>query len=309
MRDKFPEGVWPTMITPFNENNKIDFPTLQIMIDWYINQGVSGLFAVCQSSEMFKMSLEERIALAASTIDMVKKRIPVIASGHISDSLDDQIHEANRIIDTGIDAFVFVSNRFAGKDDSDEVFFGNLKTVLSHIPLDIPLGLYECPYPYKRLLGPELLHQIASTGRFYFLKDTSCSVSSIIDKLQSIKGTQLKLYNANTATLLSTLQIGAVGYSGIMANVHPDLYVWLCNNWSSKPELAEKIHWFLTTASVFENQLYPVNAKYYQQLEGIPIKLDCRLTDHEKFGESKRIEVEQMRALSKFFSQEIAQLL
>jgi hypothetical protein len=44
----FPNGVWPTMITPFTADNKIDYPAMEKMIDWYMQRQVDGLFAVCQ---------------------------------------------------------------------------------------------------------------------------------------------------------------------------------------------------------------------------------------------------------------------
>ena len=40
----------------------------------------------------------------------------------------------------------------------------------------VRLGLYECPKPYHRLLSAEALAWAASTGRFYFHKDTCCKL-------------------------------------------------------------------------------------------------------------------------------------
>ena len=53
MRTEFPKGVYPVMLTPFTEDNKVDYESLGRLIEWYIDAGVAGLFAVCQSSEMF----------------------------------------------------------------------------------------------------------------------------------------------------------------------------------------------------------------------------------------------------------------
>ena len=53
MMTQFPDGVWPVMLTPFTAEGKIDYPALRRLVDFYIDSGVSGLFAVCQSSELF----------------------------------------------------------------------------------------------------------------------------------------------------------------------------------------------------------------------------------------------------------------
>ncbi len=46
------EGIIPVMLTPFTDDNVVDYPGLGNLIDWYIANGADALFAVCQSSEM-----------------------------------------------------------------------------------------------------------------------------------------------------------------------------------------------------------------------------------------------------------------
>ena len=64
MSKNFNNGVWPVMLTPFTDDNRVDYDSLEKLINWYIENGVAGLFADCQSSEMFFLSLEERVELA-----------------------------------------------------------------------------------------------------------------------------------------------------------------------------------------------------------------------------------------------------
>lgn len=49
----FPGGAWPVMLTPFTDQGAVDYDGLGKLIDWYMINGASGLFAVCQSSEVF----------------------------------------------------------------------------------------------------------------------------------------------------------------------------------------------------------------------------------------------------------------
>lgn len=296
------DGVWPTMITPFDESGNIDWKALESLIDWYIDKGAAGLFAVCQSSEMFYLSLKERIALAHACVRMADGRVPVIASGHTAESIDDQIEEMKAMADTGVASVVLITNRFARHSESDDIFKKNMARFLSKMPQDIPLGFYECPYPYKRVLSIDLMRFAVTTGRFGFLKDTSCSMDSIRGKLRVASGTGIKLFNANSSTLLQSLKAGASGYSGVMANFHPDLYARLCNIWAHEIAVAEEIQDFLGLASVIENQLYPINAMYWLALEGLPIRLNSRRCDPHAFSESMRREVEQFRRTSLAFT-------
>lgn len=297
MEKNFPKGVYPVMLTPFTEDGQVDYRALKKLVDWYIAHGVSGLFADCQSSEMFFLSLEERVEIARAVIRFAAERVPVVASGHISDSLEEQVKELTAIAETGADAVILLTNRLAGEKESDEVWMENLRYLLERIPKEIPLGFYECPYPYKRLISPKQLKWCAQTGRFFFIKDTSCSIANIKEKLEAIKGTPMKLFNANTSTLFESLQLGAAGFSGVMANFHPGLYTWLCSHFQAQPEMARELADFLTIASMIERQVYPVNAKYYQQMIGNFDSIVTRSKNAALLNDTGRLEVEQLARL------------
>ena len=303
MNPSIPNGVWPTMITPFTDSDKIDYAVLERMIEWYLERKVDGLFATCKSSEMFFLTPDERREMTRFVQEKAAERVPVVASGNISDTLQEQIQEVKALADTGIEAVVLVTNRFAAENESDDLWKKNVEKLLHETP-GIPLGFYECPYPYKRLLSPELLRWCTSTGRFLFLKDTSCDLGQMKAKVEALKNSGFKLFNANAATLLDALKFGVAGYSGVMANFHPQLYVWLTRNWAAFPEKADKLQNYLGSASVIEQQFYPVNAKYFLQLEGLNITLNTRMRKAADFTTANRLEVEQLRALSIAYSEE-----
>ncbi|MBR1558818.1 MAG: dihydrodipicolinate synthase family protein [Clostridia bacterium] len=295
-------GVWPVMITPFTEDNKIDYAAVEKIIEWYDKEGVTGIFAVCQSSEMFFLTKEERLALAKFVIDNTPKHIGVVVSGHVAEAVDDQVREAQAMVDMGADAYVFISNQFARQDEGDDVAKKRIEYLVSHIEADA-FGVYECPAPYKRLLTPEMLKWMAGTGKFSFLKDTCCELEQLKAKCDAVRGTGLKIFNANGATLLESLKMGCAGYSGVMANFHTRFYAWLCKNFEVEPERAEKMMAFLGAASTIECQVYPVNAKYHMNLVGVPMSLVTRSKDPALFTSSRRLEIEQFLECEKMFEE------
>lgn len=300
MVKNIPDGVYPTMVTPFTEDNKVDYNGVLELLNWYSEKGVDGIFAICQSSEIFFLSFEERLELLKFIMKNLPKGMSVVASGHTADDLDRQIYEANAFIDEGIDAYVFIANRFAAHDDDDSVFLRNFDKAVSSIP-EIGLGIYECPYPYKRLMKPETLRECALGGRLKFLKDTCCRIGEIKAKLEAVDGLGLKIYNANSATLLESLEAGCAGYSGVMGNFHPEIYSWLCKNYKTEPEKAKQVQAFLAFASLAECQMYPVNAKYHLGLCGLDIGYSARSKDASMFSESNKKEIEQMLTVETMF--------
>lgn len=276
-------GVWPVMLTPFNEAREIDWASLKRLIDWYIRQGVKGLFANCQSSEMFFLSDAESLRLTRFILDYVDGRLPVVASGHTACAVSQQIDQLGRIAETGADSVILISNRLALPGEGDEVVLANLQKITAALPETVKLGIYECPYPYKRLLSDQIISWCARNGRYTLIKDTCCRIEVIRRRVDLVKGSGLHIANANGQTLLPSLQAGAHGYSGVMANFHPDLYVWLCDHWQNAPEKSEIIAAYLATASLTEYLDYPVCAKDYQVSIGNFSSAACRVRGSGEF--------------------------
>lgn len=295
--DNIASGVWPTMVTPYTKDNKIDYRGVEKLLDFYYGRGVDGVFAICQSSEMFFLDIKEKVELIRFICGNIPGDLQVVVSGHTGNTLEEQIREADAIMCEGVKAYVILPNRFAEAEESDDILIDRMEKFISGFP-DIPLGIYECPYPYKRLLTPKVLKWCIETGRFIFIKDTCCNLEQIGEKLRLLAGSGIKLFNANSATLLESLKMGAQGYSGIMANIHPEFYTWLCHNFQEFPEKAERVQQFVGSCSMAEYQYYPVNAKYSLFLQGIPIEIRSRVLEEDKFTERFKLEIQQLNQLS-----------
>lgn len=287
------KGVWPTMIAAFDNQNQLDMKANRAITEYLINQGSNGLFAVCQSSEMFMLSTEEKVALAECVVDAAAGRVPVIGSGHTSESLEEQIAELTAMSKTGVDAVVLVSNRLAKKEESSEVFISNLKKILNAIS-DVKFGIYECPYPYLRLLSDEELKWCAESGRIIFLKDVSCNLETEKRRIKVVEGTDLKLFNANTETLLGSLRAGYHGYNGVMGNFHIEIYKWLFDNYETSPDQAEALQLQLTEQGNIEKYAYPINAKYHMKQCNVDMTLNSRRLPVEAFDTDAKAKVEDL---------------
>ncbi len=303
------DGVVPVMLTPFSSENKVDVAGLNRLIEWYLAQDCGALFAVCQSSEMQKLTLEERTDLASLVVTQTAGRVPVVASGHVANSIDDQCIELAAMCDTGIDALVLVTNRLAGSNEGFPVFRENLQTIMNSIPSDMPLGLYECPAPFRRLLGDDELKFCLDTGRFVVLKDVSCDMSILQRRLDIVKGTEFSIINANAAIAFGAMRAGSKGFAGVFTNFHPDLYVWLYKNMHSEAPLVRDLVNFLALSACAEPTGYPGLAKIHHQRLGTFDEIHSRVVGddiREKYWAIDAI-VEHIHTGAEIFRQRIAE--
>ncbi|MDO5352087.1 MAG: dihydrodipicolinate synthase family protein [Succinatimonas sp.] len=295
MELNFPSGIWPEMLTPFKESGAIDYAGLKALTKWYIDQGCSGIVADCQASESFCLNLPERIGIASTVIDVAKGKVPVIVSGHVADDKNLQIEELLQIVALDPSAIILNTNRFANENEDDDTWRRNCAEVIEALPEDMPLGLYECAYPYKRLISDENLKWCAQSGRFYFLHDNSCSLRLIKKRLQIVKNTELKIYNAHSATLLPSLRAGCNGFFGEMGAFQPKLYAWLCKHF--KDENAEKLQEFLSKSANLVKHNFPGKAKYYlKEFEKLKINTYSRM--HDDLTELNIAEMQTLRDYS-----------
>lgn len=280
------DGIVPVMLTPFTPDNRIDEASLERLVEWYLANGSDALFAVCQSSEMQFLDLGERVALARAVCRMTAGRAPVLASGHISGEIADQKAELSAMADTGIDCLVLVTNRLDPSNSGGEAFRAHLGELLASLPADLPLGLYECPAPYRRLLSDDELKFCRDTGRFVALKDVSCDLETVRRRVGIVAGSPLNIVNANAAIAFEALRAGSTGFAGVFTNFHPDLYAWMYRNRAEPTPLVRELAVFLALAANAEPLGYPKLAKIHQQRLGNFTSDHCRVIDfdiREKF--------------------------
>ncbi|MES1219045.1 MAG: dihydrodipicolinate synthase family protein, partial [Bacteroidota bacterium] len=187
----------PVMITPFNLKAKVDFDAVSRLIDFYLAAGVKGFFANCLSSEMYSISEDERLELTSHIVRYVNGRVPVVATGSFGLTIEDKAEFTKKIYDTGINAVILITGHYANVDDSDEILVRNFEKMF-RLTDSIPLGLYECPAPYKRIITADVFKTLIATGRLVYHKDTSIDLDKVKAKIEIAKGSPLEFYDAHT---------------------------------------------------------------------------------------------------------------
>lgn len=291
-----PGGAWPVLLTPFDANRKIDWSAYRRLIDWYIDNGASGLLASCLSSELFHLSFTERKELVARAVQHTRGRVPVVASGALGNTPQEVAAQVRDLAEAGPAAVVLLTNQGVLPEQDESALRSCVETIMEDVPADIDLGLYECPVPQKRLLSPGLVHHFAATNRFVFFKETSCQVDVFTSKIQAAAGTRLGIYAADNPTLLASLQAGARGYSGIAANGICAEISSSAKNWKRDPRLATTLQTLIGPASVVIGTRYPASAKYLLRAV-LGTSVECRWMDASTLSESDRGALDQLSAL------------
>lgn len=283
------KGFVPVMLLPFKDSGEIDYPGLRRLTEFYLEAGAKGLFANCLSSEMFALSPQERLAATRYIVETVDGRVPVIASGTFEGSVDRQADFVKAMYDTGVQAVIIITSMMAAADEPDTIFSERVFTLLNQTE-NIPLGFYECPMPYKRIISPALLKQFVSTGRIIYHKDTCLDIDLVRAKIAVGHGYAFGLYDAYMAHAVASLTAGAAGLSCIQGNYFPELIVWLCDYYNVPAYQAEvqRLQHFLIEKMDIMHSAYPASAKYYLQKRGLAISTITRENNNTLTSEVRK---------------------
>src|SRR5690606_34990304 len=108
----------------------------------------------CLSGEMFQLTEKERLHVISMVVKTAARhKVKVVATGTFSSNMKTCAEFIKQVFDAGADAVVIIANQLASQEEDETIFKKNIETLLN-LTGTIPLGMYECPYPYKRLISP-----------------------------------------------------------------------------------------------------------------------------------------------------------
>ena len=271
------KGFIPVMLTPFLSNGEIDYPALTQLTEIYLQAGSSGLFANCLSSEMFELTDRERIQTIKHVIKVADGSVPVVATGTFGGAIAKQADFVKEVSDLGVEAVIAITGLLADEQESDAVFNDRVYDLLNQTG-KIPIGFYECPVPYKRVLKPEQLADFVSTGRVIYHKDTCLDLTQIKEKLRLTQDNAFGLYDAYIVHAVESLKAGSSGLSCIQGNYFPELIVWLCDHYNDESLVEEvnAVQQFLIDNMDVMHNVYPIVSKYFLQKRGLNISTFTR---------------------------------
>jgi 4-hydroxy-tetrahydrodipicolinate synthase len=216
-------GIIPPLVTLFDEDGAIDTEANERHIEFVLDGGVHGLFAMGSTGEAMHLSPEERRQFAELVVRRVNSRVPVIV-GCASTSTDEAVGYARHAQDIGADGVVVLPPYYWTPNDAAiETHIGAVARAV-----DLPVIIYNFPAVAGRNLSPALVAALANTFETVLgIKETIDSISHIQDVIDRVKPgkPEFSVLCGYEFHLLNTLLSGGDGAIPAVANFAPQLPV------------------------------------------------------------------------------------
>lgn len=216
-----PRGILPAMITPMTSDFKVNIPALRKLIDYMIDGGVHGIFAIGTTGEFYALSNDEYREVLEVTVDHVAGRVPVYAGANAIGTR--QSIELAQIAGKvgGIDALSVLTPYFIGL--TQEEIYNHFKAIADST--DINIILYDNAPKTHLTIKPATVARLADISNIVGIKDSTGDLTNTADIIgrTTRAGKDFHAMMGRDSLIHAALCYGATGAVAAAANVAPAL--------------------------------------------------------------------------------------
>ena len=236
----FIKGSITALVTPMNEKGDLDYDSLEKLINYQINSGISGLVAVGTTGESATIDFKDHIKLIEFFVKVNEGRVHIIA-GTGANSTEEALHLTKEAKSAGADAALLVSPYY-NKPPQEGIYYHHMKIADE---VDIPQILYNVPSRTASFIEPETVLRLSSHKNIIGIKDATGDMKNHSEVLklckEEIENNNFLLYSGDDFSSLEFLKNGGHGTISVTSNIVPDIVSEICNvvntNYSKAKEL------------------------------------------------------------------------
>lgn len=215
-------GSIPALITPFREDNSIDWLALDDLVVWHIESGSDALVVNGTTGESATLTEDEKTAILKRVIALVAGRIPVIAgTGSASTALT--ILQSQQALTLGASACLVVTPYY--NRPTQEGLYQHYLAVAQAV--DLPLIVYNVPKRTGCDLLPETLARLANVKNIIGIKDATGDLDRLRAQ-QVLSPNRFVFLSGDDLTALDFMLAGGHGVISVVANLVPISMQLLC---------------------------------------------------------------------------------
>lgn len=211
-----PKGIFVPLITPFHDDESIDFQSYKKVIDFQVENGVHGLLVGGTTGEYHVMSLEERKSLIKAGCEYAAGRVPVMAGVGCS-TAQETIELANYAAECGAKWGLALPPYY--HKTSEEGILEFFKEIAAKS--NVGIVIYNYPGATGVTISPEMIYELSQEENIVSVKESAdfghlCEVVALTKDVENFT-----VFTGEEHFILPTFSIGGQGAFGILVNLLP----------------------------------------------------------------------------------------
>ena len=215
-------GSMVALVTPMTNTGDIDEQALEALVAFHIENGTDAIVAVGTTGESATLSHKEHSYVVKRVVQLVNKRIPVIA-GTGSNSTAEAIELTKAAMHDGADACLLVTPYY--NKPPQEGLYQHYKKIAESVA--IPQILYNVPGRTGCDLLPETVERLAVFSNIVGIKEATGNIERAREIMQRC-GERMDVYSGDDATAMELILAGGKGNISVTANIAPAAMHAMC---------------------------------------------------------------------------------
>lgn len=255
------KGSGVAIVTPFNERG-VDFKKLEELIEWQIGSKTDAIIVCGTTGEASTMTEQERKETIKFVVDVVNKRIPVIA-GTGSNNTASAISMSKWAEKIGVDGLLVITPYY--NKTTQKGLFEHFKAIANSVTS--PIIIYNVPSRTGLNITPATLLKLCIIPNIVAIKEASGDISQIA-QIKCLCGENLDIYSGNDDQVIPILSLGAIGVISVLANIIPTDIHNMCELYLNGAH---------TEALKIQLGYLPLNSAVFIETNPIPVKTAMNL--------------------------------
>ena len=209
-------GAGVAIVTPFNEDESINYDKLDELIDYHCANGTDSIVICGTTGESATMTEEEHAECVRFTIERAKGRIPVIA-GTGSNCTRTAIELSKDAAEHGADGLLLVTPYYNKATQAGLI--AHYTTVAKEVKT--PIIMYSVASRTGCNIEPATVAELVkNVDNIVGVKEASGNISQVA-KIMFLTDGNIDLYSGNDDQIVPLLSLGAKGVISVLSNVAP----------------------------------------------------------------------------------------
>lgn len=209
------KGSCVAIITPFTNDNKVNYNKLKELIEWHIQEGTDSILICGTTGEATTMTKEEKQNAIKFTVETVNKRVPVIA-GTGTNNTAASIEMSLFAEEVGVDGLLVITPYY--NKTSNKGLMKHFEAINNAVKT--PIILYNVPSRTNMNITPSQLLELSKLENVVAIKEASGNISQIAE-MKALCGDTIDIYSGNDDQIIPVLSLGGIGVISVLANVIP----------------------------------------------------------------------------------------
>ena len=211
------KGSIVALITPYDEDGRVNYDRLRELIDFHAASGTDGILVLGTTGETPALTEEEQEEIVRVAIEQSGGRVPIIANSGTNNT-EKSLARSLRFEKLGADGLLVITPYYNKPNRSGMI--EHFYTIADNV--NIPVYIYNVPARTGICISADIVEELSKHPNIAGIKEASGDMSYVA-KLSRLVSDDFSIYSGNDDITVAIMSMGGAGAISVWAHLMPEM--------------------------------------------------------------------------------------